>query len=211
MLNRHGLSWSDQQPGYDYRGVHMKAPRNDANRTVWIPRAEAGQIAPGLTPQRLDYIRRDAPYSSKITAPPARILSDGEVIYDELAFRRWLESTVSWEWMHGHFGACRSQPTEDRLYTFQDVHLETLRRRTYINEAQLLAAVPALPLWRIRDLRFRAVGPRFLKPTHRTVVYILEEALDWANGVGDFADPIPDRVDRSGQAYTPRVRHQPST
>ncbi len=168
-------------------------------------------IAPGLTPQRLDYIRREAPYSSKISAPPARILSDGEVIYDELAFRRWLEYTVSWEWMHGHFGASRSQPTDDRLYTFQDVHLETLRRRTYINEAQLLAAVPALPLWRVRDLRFRAVGPRFLKPTHRTVIYILEEALDWANGVGDFADPMPDRVERSGQPYTPQVRPQPST
>ena len=124
---------------------------------------------------------------------------------------RWLESTVSWEWMHGHFGACRSQQTEDRLDTFRHVHLETLRRRTYINEAQLLAAVPALPLWRIRGFRFRAVGPRFLKPTHRTVVYILEEALDWANGVGDFADPIPDRVGRSAQPCTPRVRPKPST
>lgn len=183
----------------------MIPPHEDLSPTVWITRAEAGQIAPGLTSKRLDYLRREAPYSARITAPPSRVLSDGEVIYDELAFRRWLEGTVSFEWVHGHFGAYRSQPIEDRLYAFQDADLETLRGRTYINEAQLLEAVPALPLWRIRDLRFRAVGPRFLKPTHRTVVYIVEEALDWADGVGDFADPIPDRIDRSGQPYTPRV------
>lgn len=99
---------------------------------VWITRAEAGQIAPGHTSARLDYMRREAPYSSKITAPPARVLSDGEVIYDELALRRWLESTVSWEWVHGHYGAHRAAPNEDRRYSFQDADLETLRRRTYI-------------------------------------------------------------------------------
>ncbi len=178
---------------------------------VWIARDEPGEIAPGLTSTRLDYIRREAPYSSRITAPPARVLTDGEVIYDELAFRRWLESTVSFEWTHGHFGAYRAQPTADRLYTFQDADLETLRRRTCINEAQLLELVPELLLWRVRDLRYRAVGPRFLKPTHRTAVYILEEALDWVNRVGDFADRIPDLGDRSGQPYTPRVRSEPST
>lgn len=94
---------------------------------MWITRAEAGSIAPGLTSARLDYIRREAPYSSRITAPPARVLSDGEVIYDELALRRWLESTVSFEWVHGHFGAYRAQPTSDRRYIFQDADLETLR------------------------------------------------------------------------------------
>lgn len=99
---------------------------------MWITRAEAGQIAPGHTSARLDYMRREAPYSSKITAPPARVLSDGEVIYDELALRRWLESTVSWEWVHGHYGAHRAAPNEDRRYSFQDADLETLRRRTYI-------------------------------------------------------------------------------
>lgn len=186
------------------------SPHQDPDRPAWITSAEAGQIAPGLTSQRLDFIRREAPYSLRITAPPGRMLRDGEVIYDELAFRRWLESTVSFEWVHGHFGAYRARPTEDRLYTFQDTDLETLRSRTYINEAQLLEAVPALPPWRIRDLRFRAVGPRFLKPSPRSVIYVLEEALDWANGVGDFADAIPDHVDRSGQPYTPRVRSQPS-
>lgn len=87
---------------------------------AWITRAEAGKVAPGLTPQRLDYIRREALYSSKITAPPARMVSDGEVIYDELAFRRWLESTVSWEWMHGQVGPYRSQPTGDRLHASPD-------------------------------------------------------------------------------------------
>ncbi|KJL24875.1 hypothetical protein RL72_01598 [Microbacterium azadirachtae] len=177
--------------------------------TVWITRAEAGQIAPGLTPQRLDYLRREAPYPSKITAPPARVLSDGEVIYDELALRRWLESTVSWEWRYGHFGAYRPPPSEDRAYAFQNADLATLRRRTYVTESRLLELIPDLPLWRIRDLRFRAVGPRFLKPSHRTVIYIEEEALDWASGVSDYSDPIPDRVGRTGQPYTPVVRRLP--
>lgn len=173
---------------------------------VWISRAEAGKIAPGLTPQRLDYIRREAPYSSKITAPPARVLSDGEVIYDELAFRRWLESTVSFEWVHGHFGAHRTPPSEERLYTYQDADLTTLRARTYGTEAQVLELIPTLPLWRIRDLRFRAVGPRFLKPTPRSVVYIAEEAVDWAEGVSDFSDPTPYVAGYPRAPFTPTAR-----
>lgn len=198
---------STERPRPSYLGSVMTPARGeDANNTVWISRADAGQIAPALTSARLDYIRREAPYSSQITAPPARVLSDGEVIYDELMFRRWLESTVSFEWVHGHFGAYRAQPNEDRLYTFHDADLETLRNRTYISESQLLDLVPNLPLWRIRDLRFRAVGPRFLKPTRQTVIYIAEEALDWADGVDYYSDPISDRVDRTGQPYTPRVQ-----
>lgn len=183
--------------------------QGDGQHIAWITRAEAGRIAPGLTPQRLDYIRREAPYSSAITAPPARVLGDGEVIYDELALRRWLESTVSWEWRYGRFGAYRAVPTDDRVYTFQDADLEALRRRTYISEPQLLELVPTLPLWRARDLRFRAVGPRFLKPTPRSVVYIAEEALDWASGVSNYSDPTPEGIDRAVEPFTPQVRLQP--
>lgn len=172
---------------------------------IWITRAEAGHIAPGLAPQRLNYIRREAPYTSEITAPPARELSDGEVIYDELAFRRWLESTVSWEWTRGHFGAHRT-PSDERLYTYQDADLTTLRARTYATEAQVLELIPRLPQWRIRDLRFRAVGPRFLKPTPRSVVYIAEEAVDWAEGVSDFSDPIADVPGQPYEPFTPPPR-----
>ncbi len=197
------------QAGRYARRVTASAHDDEEDSIVWITRAEAGQIAPGLTSARLEYMRREAPYSSKITAPPARVLSDGEVIYDELALRRWLEGTVSWEWVHGHFGAYRALPSEDRRYTFQDADLATLRGRTYLSEAQLLELVPDLPLWRIRDLRFRAVGPRFLKPSQRTVIYIAEEALAWANGVSNYSDPIPDRVDRTGQPYTPRLKAVP--
>jgi len=175
--------------------------------TAWITRAEAGQIAPGLTSRHLDYIRREAPYSSRITAPPVQILSDGEVVYDELAFRRWLESTVSSEWMHGHFGAYRPHPSEERLYAYQDAELSVLRARTYVTEAQVLELIPDLPLWRIRDLRFRAVGPRFLKPTPRRVIYVAEEALDWAAGVSDYSDPMPIVAGYREPPFTPTARH----
>lgn len=174
--------------------------------TTWISREAAGAIAPGITPSFLDYLQRESRYSSTLTAPPCSKLSDGEVLYDELLFRRWLESTVAHEWLHGHFGAHRAPPSDDRYYTYQDADLATLRQRTYVNESAILELVPTLPLWRLRDLRFRAVGPRFLKPSRRTVVYIAEEALDWADGVADFSDPFGDGIAAPREPYTPPIR-----
>lgn len=66
-----------------------------------------------------------------------------------------------------------------------------LRARTYVTEAQVLELLPMVPLRRIRDLRFRAVGSRFLNPTPRRVIYVAEEAVDWAAGVSDFSDTMP--------------------
>ncbi|OZB80504.1 MAG: hypothetical protein B7X41_17825 [Microbacterium sp. 14-71-5] len=131
-------------------------------------------------------------------------LSDGEVIYDELLFRRWLESTVSLEWVSGPGYANRRVVTADRRYIYHDADLDRLRRRTYINEARLQEVMPDVPLWRIRDLRFRGAGPRFLKPTARLVVYIEEEAADWVANVPDYSDPEP-RVDhwKTAPPYTP--------
>lgn len=177
------------------------------SETVWITQEAAGLIAPGLTAKRLDHLRRESRYDSRVSSPPANVLSDGEVLYDELLFRRWLEGTVSVEWVSGHWGTHRSPPSEARRYTYQDADLDTLRRRTYVDERTLLQLLSAVPLWRIRDLRVRAVGPRFLKPSPKTVVYIAEEAIVWAEGVRNFADPLPDRIGQPREPFTP----QPTT
>ena len=151
-------------------------------------------------------MRREVRYVPNHPAPQARVLSDGEVIYDELLFRRWVESTVSVDWSHGrgaNYGYVRAT-TDDRLYTYQDADLERLRRRTYINESRLREVMPDVPLWRIHDLRFRGVGPRFLKPTSKLVVYIEEEARDWYENVADYSDPQPyDELMNRMQPYTP--------
>lgn len=172
--------------------------------TTWITKAEAASIVPGLQPARLDWMRREVSYVPDYPAPPARVLSDGEVIYDELLFRRWLEGTVSQDWVSGPGYANPRDVTTDRRYTYQDADLDRLRRRTYINEARLQEVMPDVPLWRIRDLRFRGVGPRFLKPTPRLVVYVEEESIDWYTNVTEFSDPEP-RIDhwKTRTPYTP--------
>lgn len=179
------------------------APTGRAD-TTWITKAEAASIVPGLTPARLDWMRREVRYVPRFLAPPARVLSDGEVIYDELLFRRWLESRVSQDWVSGPGYANPRVVTADRYYAYQDADLGRLRRRTYINETKLREVMPDVPLWRIRELRFRGAGPRFLKPTAKLVVYIEEEAIDWYTNVSDFSDPEP-RIDhlKTAPPYTP--------
>ena len=100
---------------------------------TWITKTEAASIVPELKPERLDWMRREVRYVPRHPAPPVCVLSDGEAIYDELLFRRWVESTVSDNWSHGR-GAAHGYvraATHDRLYTYQDADLEQLRRRNY--------------------------------------------------------------------------------
>lgn len=179
-------------------------PTGQVDPTTWITKTEAASIVPGLKPARLDWMRREVAYVPSHPAPPARVLSDGEVIYDELLFRRWLENTVSLDWVSGPGYANRRVITADRRYTYQDADLDRLRRRTYINEARLQEVMPDVPLWRIRDLRFRGAGPRFLKPIPRLVVYIEQEARDWAANVDNHRDPEPsDELGNWQPPYTP--------
>lgn len=177
-----------------------KDPAGEVENATWITKAEAASIVPGLTPAHLDRMRLDPFYRRDRTPPPARVLSDRQVIYDELQFRRWLEGTVSHDWVWGRANSRRGV-TDDRRYVYQDADLEQLRRRTYVNEAQLREIVPQIPLWRLRDLRFRGVGPRFLKPSAKLVVYIEQEARDWVENVGDYFDP--ERDDENGQRQPP--------
>ena len=189
VLGSGGLDWCESGLLRTFCGLADYRRRVAAEHTVWITKVQASEIAPGLSASRLDYLRRESKYTG-ISAPPSRVLSDGEVLYDELLFRRWLESTVSCDWVSGFGNDGRPTPSADRRYSYQDAGLELLRGRTYITEQELFALLPAVPVWRVRDLRFRAVGPRFLKPTPRTVIYIAEEARHWAENVEDFSDPM---------------------
>ncbi len=53
------------------------------------------------------------------------------------------------------------------------------------------------------------MGPRFLKPTPKTTVYIAEEALYWAENVEHYRDPIAhDELWNPGQPFTAPVGFQ---
>ncbi|WP_136029243.1 hypothetical protein [Microbacterium sp. PF5] len=174
-------------------------------QSAWLTLEEAGTIAPGLTSARLSTLLR----SPARLGPPVWTLTDRQRLFDELLFRRWLEATVATDWVLGPAAGYRSPPSPDRRYVYADADLATLRRRTYVSESSLSILVPELPLWRVRDLRFRGAGPRFLKPTPRTVVYITEEVSDWAEGVSDFSDRVPVSLDGSREPYTPPPRLSP--
>jgi len=149
--------------------------------TVWLSRNEVANLAPGLSRSRLDSLRR-----GKI-GPEVRVLSDGEVLYDELVFRRWLESTVDHDWVHGPFGARRPPAARERAFTYDGALLDELRSRTYISPAQMLALLPQMLPSNAKELRAGGVGPRFLRPTPKTIIYVAQEALWGAERVPGYS------------------------
>lgn len=152
------------------------------DQPVWLRAEEAVQIGPGLTRSKLDTLRRNS------LGPRANVLSDGEVLYDELLFRRWLESTVDEVWVHGPFGDnSRPMVTEERAYTYNDARLDELQARTYITPEQLLALLQGMLPSQAAELRAGGVGPRFLRPAHQTIIYVAEEALWWSDRVPGFS------------------------
>ncbi|WP_431795655.1 hypothetical protein [Microbacterium enclense] len=194
MLTTKSHKWNTS---VGYRARVMMEPE-----TVWISRAEAAAIAPGLNPGKLDTLRRDG------GGPPTRVLSDGEVLYDELAFRRWLESTVDHDWVHGPFGARRPPATRARAYTYDDARPDELRARTYISKEQLLTLLPGMLASNATELRAGGVGPRFLRPTPKTIVYVAEEALWWAERIPGYSGRFERGTERDGterQQLTPPV------
>lgn len=164
----------------------------DAAEILWLSRSSAAGVAPGISEDKLDALRRVG------AGPAARVLSDGEVIYDELVFRRWLESTVDPAWVYGPFGAHRPPPNSDRRYTYQDASLEDLRSRVYIDTSQLLAMLPGMTMSNVADQRRSGVGPRLLRPTPKTLVYVADEALWWARNVPTYSARHERGVDRNG-------------
>lgn len=164
--------------------------------TTWITIEQAAGVAPVIRPQLLRHLVREH------RGPEARRLTDGELIFDELLFRRWLEGTVSPEWVHGNFGdRGRATPNDARLYAYQDASLERLRRRLYIPEAEVTQRYDWLPKWRLRLMRQTAIGPRYLKPSSRTVLYVEEEVQWWAAQVPDHVRPDRHEWERDPRTF----------
>ncbi len=150
----------------------------DMEREInWLSPEAAAGIAPGLTPARLNRLRLRG------DGPTTWALSDGTVLYDELLFRRWLEGTVDQVWVFGPPLARLPLPPKAREYRYGDATLEELRRRTYITKEQLVALLPGLTPYKASQMRSTGSGPRFLRPTRNTIIYVAEEAVWWASQV----------------------------
>lgn len=49
----------------------------------------------------------------------------------------------------------------------------------YMSPQEVCELVPGMTKSRLAQLRFRGVGPKFLKPTPRTVIYRKEDVVAW--------------------------------
>jgi hypothetical protein len=52
-------------------------------------------------------------------------------------------------------------------------------KHTYLTPDQVCALVPGMTKTNLAQLRFTGKGPKFLKPTARTVVYREADVIDW--------------------------------
>lgn len=143
----------------------------------WLSPNELEVLAPGLSASRLRSLRASE------AGPATWELSDGSSLYDELEFRRWLEGTVDQVWVYGPPLARLPLPSKAREYQYRDATLDELRRRTYITKEQLVALVPGLTPYRAQQMRSSGSGPRFLRPTPHTIIYVAEEAVWWSREV----------------------------
>lgn len=175
----------------------------------WLSPDEASTIAPGLSTSRLRSLQ------ASDSGPAAWRLSDVSVLYDELEFRRWLEGAVDQVWVYGPPLARLPLPPKARAYSYPDATLEELRRRTYITKEQLVALLPGLTPYKAQQMRSSGSGPRFLRPTPHTIVYVAEEAVWWAKQVPTFSAVFEVGYSRQGDVrskLTPPVNiHVPLT
>ena len=49
----------------------------------------------------------------------------------------------------------------------------------YMTPAEVCELVPGVTLGTLAALRFRGTGPRYRKPTPKTVVYLRTEVIEW--------------------------------
>jgi hypothetical protein len=50
---------------------------------------------------------------------------------------------------------------------------------TWLSPKQVCDRVPGLSIDQLRSLRTRGVGPRYFKPTHKTVIYAAADVDAW--------------------------------
>lgn len=53
---------------------------------------------------------------------------------------------------------------------------------TLLSPEQVCQMVPGMTKGNLAQMRFKGIGPKFLKPTPRTVVYRERDVLEWIEG-----------------------------
>jgi len=56
---------------------------------------------------------------------------------------------------------------------------DTSASATYITAEQVCKIVPGMTPGNLAQLRFKGTGPKFLKPTPRTVLYRERDVIEW--------------------------------
>lgn len=57
--------------------------------------------------------------------------------------------------------------------------METSTSPTYVTADQVCEIVPGMTRGNLAQLRFKGLGPKFLKPTSRTVLYRYRDVIEW--------------------------------
>ncbi|MCU1362769.1 MAG: hypothetical protein JWM55_597 [Acidimicrobiaceae bacterium] len=55
---------------------------------------------------------------------------------------------------------------------------------TYLSPDQVARLIPGMSKGALAQLRYTGKGPRFLKPTPKTVVYVESEVIEWLENSG---------------------------
>lgn len=61
----------------------------------------------------------------------------------------------------------------------EDVGLDLVESPVYLNQDQVCELAPGLTKSLLAQLRFRGNGPKFLKPTPKTVIYRRADVIAW--------------------------------
>jgi predicted DNA-binding transcriptional regulator AlpA len=56
----------------------------------------------------------------------------------------------------------------------------------YLSPDQVAAQIPGLSKTQLAQLRFTGKGPRYRKPTPKTVLYLESEVIDWIEGTARY-------------------------
>jgi hypothetical protein len=60
--------------------------------------------------------------------------------------------------------------------------MKQIESPVYISPEQVCDLIPGMTKGHLAQMRYRGVGPSFRKPTHKTVLYVQEEVLEWVEG-----------------------------
>lgn len=81
---------------------------------------------------------------------------------------------------------CEYSRNRVRFHTRKDVMMTapaaTLIAMVLLSPEQVCEMVPGMTKGNLAQMRFKGIGPKFLKPTPRTVVYRESDVVEWLEG-----------------------------